>query len=351
MPKFYFNLPNFEVLTEAQRQAVSDPGAIALSGGPGTGKSVVSLWRHIINHSKNKPTKSQLLTYTTTLAYYLKACCETKNSSAAEFVDSSLNWVNNLATQRPEIIVDEAQDLPIEFNRRLRHYSKQISYGADDQQILRSSARNANGSFNLGVCSPEASLQGEFGNELHRLTRNFRSTQKIMLFAKQYFENAFIPQEIINGLSSRIGTNPRLLVSYGNIQKQNQAIINIVRQFSSSADINTAVLLPFENYADATYNVSYYFNLLSREFDCSMYTSEMIRCDDIKNIHITTFKSAKGLEFDVVIIPNFQAANQTFRVVDWHDYYVGVTRAKSNLFLVSTADIPVSNIYVDKVQL
>lgn len=71
MAEYYFKLPDFEKLKTPQKSAVADTSAIALSGGPGTGKSVVSLWRQILNHSKDIPVRSQLLTFTTSLAYYL----------------------------------------------------------------------------------------------------------------------------------------------------------------------------------------------------------------------------------------------------------------------------------------
>ncbi|MCB0538779.1 MAG: hypothetical protein KDE33_14785, partial [Bacteroidetes bacterium] len=74
MPGYYFNLPPFDNLSASQNQAVIDDNAIALSGGPGTGKSVVSIFRHILNHTRENPINSQLLTYTTSLAYYLQGC-------------------------------------------------------------------------------------------------------------------------------------------------------------------------------------------------------------------------------------------------------------------------------------
>lgn len=46
------------------------------------------------------------------------------------------------------------------------------------------------------------------------------------------------------------------------------------------------------------------------------------------------------MEFDVVIIPDFHLYSQRFNVVSWQDYYVGLTRTKSNLFLLSCNDIP-----------
>ena len=71
----------------------------------------------------------------------------------------------------------------------------------------------------------------------------------------------------------------------------------------------------------------------------------------MNNIHITPFKSAKGLEFDAVIIPCFDALLNIdyFRRIDWKDFFVGVTRAKSRLFLFSNNDIPQYRDYVERV--
>ena len=86
MPGYYFNLPQITDLTTVQQVALDEPNPIAISGGPGTGKSVVSLWRHISNYvdsstnnqSHTRPRKkSLLLTFTTTLTQYLTGCCRT----------------------------------------------------------------------------------------------------------------------------------------------------------------------------------------------------------------------------------------------------------------------------------
>lgn len=70
MPGYYFNLPPITALTRAQQAALNETEQIALSGGPGTGKSVVSMWRHISNYRQGN--RSLLLTYTTTLKRYLR---------------------------------------------------------------------------------------------------------------------------------------------------------------------------------------------------------------------------------------------------------------------------------------
>ncbi len=88
MADYYPNFPLITELKDQQQAALDCPGPIALSGGPGTGKSFVSLWRHISNYTRDNPKKSQLLTFTTSLTYYLKQNCASQSEKAAENVDS-----------------------------------------------------------------------------------------------------------------------------------------------------------------------------------------------------------------------------------------------------------------------
>lgn len=344
MAEYYVNIPSFDDLNTTQQTAVLDDNAISLSGGPGTGKSIVSLWRHILNHQRENPIISQLLTFTTTLALYLKKCSNSKNKRAASYVDSSKNWMFNHNDVRAEIIHDEAQDLPISFNNSLKNYSNKISYGADNEQILISNSRNFDGTYNLERCSPEGNLSIEFPqNSNHRLARNYRNSRKIMKLAHNLFANAPIPQEIIDSCTID-GEYPRLLISGNDNEKINLAVLQLIRDYSTNDTINIGILVPFENpnhIAGVTSTVDYYYNLLTNNnITCSRYTNIMVAATELFNIHITTFKSAKGLEFDVVILPDFHHYNTIFNVIDWHDFYVGVTRTKSNLFLISRVDIP-----------
>ena len=50
MSGYYFKLPLIIDLTIGQQTALDEPNPIAISGGPGTGKRVVSLFRHIRNY-------------------------------------------------------------------------------------------------------------------------------------------------------------------------------------------------------------------------------------------------------------------------------------------------------------
>lgn len=344
MAGYYFNLPAITQLTIPQQAALNETRPIALSGGPGTGKSVVSLWRHISNYEKGK--QSLLLTYTTTLKQYLKACCRTKNNNAAPNVGTS--YRNRPRTNWSEIIVDEAQDLENGYYEDIKQYGI-ISYGADDSQILY-----------RDHCSKESELRTIFPNNIpYVLNKNFRSTQRIVQFAKQAFPNALIPQNIITGLANNVGEWPVLLISR-DASKQIDAIVQIINSFRAD-DHNIAILLPFKEGVNnlavtVKNNVMYYEDILkAKGIPFSIYYEDKVRfpygAGDISNLHLTTYKSAKGLEFDTVIIPNFDLFSricQDSYVNDWQDFYVACTRARSNLYLISNYDLPYLNSVADK---
>ena len=346
MAGYYFNLPQITQLTISQQAALNETKQIALSGGPGTGKSVVSLWRHISNYQRNK--KSLLLTYTTTLARYLSACCRTQSPDAASNVGRSYKDRNRINGNWSEIIIDEAQDLSKDYYNDM----SKVSYGADDSQILY----------------PDKSITQNELKELfsdnvdYVLDKNFRSTQRIMQFAKAVFSNAYIPQSTIEGLATNVGELPILLISGRNQwndstgrydisnPKQDNSIIEIIKSFRADTH-NIAILVPFKN--DALIFESVLVN--NKIEDYSIYYEDRDGrfpdgAEEIKNVHITTFKSAKGLEFDTVIIPNFNKCNDIYGRfnIEWKDYYVGVTRARSNLYLISNHDMPQLNSVTEK---
>ena len=327
---YYFRLPAITQLTIPQQAALNEPKQIALSGGPGTGKSVVSLWRHISNYQKGK--RSLLLTYTTTLKQYLKACCRLQDTSAANNVGTL--YRNKPTSQWAEIIVDEAQDMDNNYYHDIKRLGS-VSYGADDSQILYPEH-----------CSTQNDLSTIFPNNINCvLDKNFRSTQRIMQFCKHAFSNANIPMSIINGLSNNVGEKPVLLIS--NCDRfertnddQNHSIEQIINSFRAD-DHNIAILVPWKS------DVQVFEEVLSgKNISFSVYYEDLSRfptgCGDISNVHLTTFKSAKGLEFDTVIIPNF---NKYYEIcgsfnTEWQDFYVACTRARSNLYLISNYDLP-----------
>lgn len=337
MPGYYFNLPPITALTRSQQAALNEPDQIALSGGPGTGKSVVSMWRHISNH--NQGNRSLLLTYTTTLKRYLEACCRSTNTSAAQQVGTSLR--NRSLTQSRrfyEVIIDEAQDLDPDFFSEI---CSPVSYGADDSQILYPDHSTT-----------QDELEDIFGdNVAYVLDKNFRCTKEIMMFARQAFPQAALSMNMINNIDKH-GDNPSLLIGSWGYREDTptdevEAILQIISDLRTDTE-NIAILLPWKS------SVQKYVSALEDDVDdFSYYYDDSTKfpngCPELKNVHITTFKSAKGLEFDTVIIPDFNKMPSIIGKynVDWQDFYVGCTRARSNLFLFSNGNIPSLNGVVD----
>jgi len=68
---YSFILPGITSLTPDQQSAVNNPEPISLSGGAGTGKTVVSIYKHL-NNIEILNNTSMLITYTKTLGFYIK---------------------------------------------------------------------------------------------------------------------------------------------------------------------------------------------------------------------------------------------------------------------------------------
>jgi len=341
MAEFYFNLPAFDDLTPPQRSAVNDPNAITISGPAGSGKSVVSLYRHL------RSDNFQLLTFTRTLATYLSRCCRLQNAGAADRICSIHQWIWKYlnASQRKEIIIDEAQDLGYayvdddhltwrEANAEGEPYKRinihsgyfatlncKISYGADNAQLLSSD----------GITQEELRIIYS-QNILHPLARNFRNPKKIMQFAQACFPEANITDDYINSCK-REGELPIFIRTNDDISE----IFEIIEAWTSETH-NIAILFPWRD------DVKTYFQKIIEKYSGATYfVSNNDNSMNLSNIHLTTFKSAKGLEFDTVIIPNFNKRNDNLDRfhITWKDYYVGVTRAKTNLYLLDSSDLSI----------
>lgn len=339
---YFFKLPPITELTIGQQAALNEPNAIAISGGPGTGKSVVSLWRHIRNYATGSR-RSLLLTYTKSLEFYLcnstvseANIAETESEKrkiefASQNVNRTLWWLSHEQTVYEEIIVDEAQDVDSEKYNQLKTYSDVISFGADDSQIVF--PRNS---------TTENQLREIFiQNKSYFLDENFRNSYQILHFLKGFFDKRLIYQYMLEDLKvkERFGPKPILISSINNLEKRNTIISEIIELFiadtkSLNNTHNLAILVPLKCHVDDIYRA-----LIILKINCTRYY-EGLTFDGISNVHITTFKSAKGLEFDTVIIPSFEhylwnIEKLTIAPITENDYYVAITRTKRNLYLLS----------------
>ena len=322
---YFFKLPQITDLTIGQQSALNEPKAIAISGGPGTGKSVVSLWRHIRNHSLGRK-NSLLLTYAKTLETYLASSASSENENAGKAVDRTYWWTTYNAKKYDEIIIDEAQDVESARYETIKNYSDVVSYGADDQQSVYPS--RATTQEQLAAIFPE--------NKSYILDENFRNSYEIMHFVRALFPKKLVPQSTLDNLlqEGRRGNKPIMLISNNDGNKQNKAIIDVINQFKSNTH-NIAILVPLREHVNSYYRIIAAAGIKCSKFECS--DAELLT---IENVHITTFKSSKGTEFDTVIIPDFEKMLSNIahlNVVNENDYYVAITRARRNLYLICTS--------------
>jgi DNA helicase IV len=329
---YYFNLPVITDLTIHQQAALDEEEPLALSGGPGTGKSVVCLYRHIRNHEAGLK-NSLLLTYTKTLEYYLKQTAEERNEDAGKRVSRTYKWLNKSKTQYEEIIIDEGQDVSIKNYKDLKRYTNEVSYGADNAQSL----------YEAG-CTPEELSDLFPNNEEYTLQKNFRNSKEILEFTKSVFSEILIPQTTIND-ARKTGLKPILKeVGWTNFnEKEVDEIIKIINRFAKDTH-NIGILVPTKNWVEKYYDMIK--KTLDDNQDFSKYHNKMPSFQTLSNVHITTFKSAKGIEFDTVIIPSFNSFNffidKDFPITR-KDYYVAFTRTKTNLFLLCKSNPKIGN--------
>jgi superfamily I DNA/RNA helicase len=331
---YYFNLPVFTDLTTDQRRAINEVHSLALAGGPGTGKSVVCLWRHVRNYATGTK-KSILITYTKTLEHYLKQSAILEDVSAGNNIGRVFWWLSHDATNYDEIIIDEGQDIKKNVFERFKRYSDNISFGADERQSLY--LKNDE----LKELSDWLGSDSTFlKNVKITLNRNFRNSKEILLFTRSVFPNFLIPQNTINR-SKETGLKPIMKLNIGwDIDSQVKEIISIINDFQSDTE-NIAILVPFAGNVDDYY--SKINEIIDNKIEISSFQNEHDNFSGLSGVHITTFKSAKGTEFDTVIIPEFDKYTwimQHNNITSENDYYVAFTRAKANLFLICRNGFP-----------
>ena len=326
---YRFVLPIITELTIPQQAVLNEVSAIAVKGGPGTGKSVVSLWRHIQNYDLARR-KSLLLSYNVCLEHFLTHTAKTQNIECSNHISRTLWWLHNNRTDSyDEIIVDEAQDVELRHYTTLLNYVDNISFCADNNQQM------------YNGCTFEE-LQQLLNNRVFELTTNFRSTKQLNTFVRSFFNELHIPEVSV----IRDGVKPQLVCTNGNHSIQLQIIKDVIAQFSTQ---NIAILTPLitsalhrERTVRSFYNELNGININGNTVECSYYENQQNNIQEISSVHISTLKSAKGLEFDTVIIPDFdlfQKDLDNLYTVEKGHYYVAFTRAKQNLILIDNSSL------------
>lgn len=152
------------------------------------------------------------------------------------------------------------------------------------------------------------------GCKLIHLNKTYRSTKQIAMFASKIIGKNDV--EFVN----RNGEEPKI------IQTQNQIdeIVRIINEECKSFE-HIAIICKCNREAQQVYNA------LSKKINASL----MKDAEDYNNrVLVATCASAKGIEFDAVIIPNASDENYN-NSVDKNILYVSSTRALHKLFFLT----------------
>lgn len=353
MPQFIFSLPREDDIRDSTNGGVMlqiinndfDEKYTLVTGCPGSGKTTVSIFRliRLLNSGK----EAQLITHQRMLATSIQNILETKDlsyrkartihswfrSTTGQFLgfssqeerlsaDSIKNALGN-GFSNMELIIDEGQDLEERIYQSFPEVFGRLTIGADDDQQMYS-----------GDGANENEIKSYLEPNLNHiiLQFNYRNTYQIYNFAR-----FFIPEGVAANDPKTLealrkykndGNLPEVF-GFGDKDKLLERLKRIIKD--NPVGVNIGILVPTTNKVD-----SYHQQIIDMDFECSKYHSSMSPEEkkdverDLKNILITTFISAKGMEFDIVIMPEFDSAYSKKQI------YVGCTRAKNRLVLMYT---------------
>jgi superfamily I DNA/RNA helicase len=323
----------------------SGPKNLILTGCPGSGKTTVAVMRAAKLRRERR--NILLVTYQNLLKVNLSNIAD---ESMDERIVTFYDWFVKTADTRiefkdttatllkkiehlplfDEILLDEGQDLEMKFLQVLIAKAKKISIGADTAQKIHDHGQTSEQIITVleTIADPHrVNLQYNYRNnfETYDFGRHF-------LPYNQRVHNKLTLEKITKGITTKPVIFQALTLD------EEKAILKT--RLNEAGDVNIAVLVYHKD------EVEYYQNLISNlGFDCSKYYHDMDwrqKKDELRNLQniiVTTFKSAKGLEFQVVIMPNIQTAmNEAFKTRE--HYYVGCTRAKEQLYLIFNGDKP-----------
>lgn len=336
MPDFIFRLPLEAQLTDTQRIALDYVDSTVVSGGPGSGKTVVTIYKFLtpIKNEEN----AMLFTYNKTLLASIRGLLADKadilfgglemdeileiiNKNVASFskfygnikytdgeeVETNFTEkIRDLGEKYSEILFDEAQDLTPAVFAHAFTLADKVSCGVDD-------AQNLQGNFmpDEAISTILANLRAQKKTELQQLESNFRNTKEIFEFARGFvpedesvqnidssdLDNGELP-EIFNTLSDEAQLERIKLIIENNPASNIGILVNYGNQVDKIKDF--LILNGYSCKGDVADNLS--FSYYYHNMDTS---DEEIVFERLKTPFILTYDSCKGLEFDIVIMPFF----------------------------------------------
>lgn len=346
-----FRLPRYSELTDSQRTIINLPlnKNHVVTGAPGTGKSVIAIYR--ASDMCNAGFDVLMLVYNRPLMSYISSAVESLDIDAE--VNTWQSWISSfyreefgcgypqiegpytydwdeikqdfsrVGVRYDHVIIDEAQDVPIELIESLRIISKGVSCFMDENQTISSIYSNFQDVVEvLGV------------RTAYKLYQNFRNTREIFDFAKLYG-----PAENIDIVRPSGHGKPEMskCSNYGhsNATQLTSKMVKYIRKIRQAGYENIGV---FVNAKSLTRTYSELTECLDRASDPEVFMYKAMNRDfrtidfDEDGVYVLSFNTMKGLEFDWVLIPRCECIKSNDNAtLDRNTFYVATTRAKEQL--------------------
>ena len=350
-------LPSFQELSKEQDviYTLSLDGNHLVTGPPGTGKTVMALYRAQALAIDDRPTK--ILMYSRALkSYTSRAAEEIQVEGSVETFHSwmwrfwrqqygedpprrgddrwAFDWravTSRFATAMPapdtlmDLLVDEGQDLSPHFFQIVRMMARNITAFADENQQLHDD--------NSTLKEIRRALGRD--TEVHALTRNYRNTRQIASLAERFYcgSPTGLPER------PRREGDPPLLSRHESLSEFIEALARYER---SHSDSSIGVVAPGRKSQMNIYN-----RLSGKETRNKVQTyvsggADLPELDfDAPGVIVLNPWTIKGLEFDTVFVPELQQVSEDATSAGVRmRYYVVFSRAREELRISYSGEGP-----------
>ena len=331
-----FKLPGKNKLSKEQLDIINLPtkNSWVIEGGPGTGKTVMAFYRAA---QVQADSEIPVLVYNRPLRNYLSSAVKDLRISNCN-VYTYFQWIESFyakALKKPcpyieqfkpdwaqveadcaelgkyyeHVIIDEAQDFPLDLIKIVGKISKSVTCFIDPNQTInvgQTDVRNAVRSLRVPVS--------------YKLSRNFRNTIEIRDLAALYCQDGEPPLAYVSGKKPQIIECP-------DYPEQTNQIAKIVKD---NPDKSIGIICGTKQ--------SQYGLLKSLREQLPKSIRIQSSTDglsfDTTGVKILNYANMKGLEFDIVILPRIEkvlsSGNQT---IDTNRMYVAISRAVDELYI------------------
>lgn len=295
----------------------TDDKSMLVAGCAGSGKSVIAMHKAEQLHKKGQDVI--LIAYTRSLSRFMK---NGKADSSFRFFHHHL-WKYKLKMPKADyIIVDEIQDFTREeiqefINATRKHF---LFFGDTAQSIYRQYGKQTMTIAQIAAMTGLNTLQ---------LFNNYRLPRPIAKITQDYV--GVDVQEYKEKVYQNKETELPHLIHFDNEQKQIEALLRLVKD---NVGRNIGILLPnnpeviriSQEFMDNDVECEFKYNKGDNDFD---YVDNL----DFNTVlpKILTYHSAKGLQFDMVILPMYNGANDD---ESRKALYVAMTRTMHSLFVL-----------------